>query len=670
MTIFLALFNKYFPLIIKHLRADHYNKPYITPEIKQMIREKNILARRCAEKPITFGGEYRRVRNQVTQTIRNAKGNYYKRKLEEGAGNSKKVWKVINSVLGKHKNKQLNDNFIHNNNEINDPQIIADQFNSYFINVGKNLAENIEDSNISFNSYLHNRQESTFTMSPITSDELISTVNNLRDSSPGCDGVPMNILRSVVPLLSPVLLHLCNKSFSTGVFPDQLKIAKVLPIHKSGDKRLFNNHRPISVLPAISKILEKLMYNRISEFCTTNNIISQAQYGFRQGRSTETALTKFKNDVLKAFDNRSYTISLFLDMSKAFDTVDHQILLEKLKHYGIRDTAYHWFKSYLDNRKQYVEYGGTNSTTQTVSFGVPQGSILGPLLFILYVNDITSSSRLFDAILFADDTTLYASHSNLDTLIEMVNNELNNVHGWITANKLTLNINKTKYLIHQRNKNVPRNTDPINIGNTIVTEEENTTFLGVVVDRQLTWNSHIQSVSSKISKQCGILYLTRNCFNKNALKQLYYSLVYPFLSYCHTVWGSAGKTKLKRIELAQKKSIRTISFKSKYDHTNELFKSLYLLKWEDINNFCSAIFVYKSIHNYNGMPLFNFRLNERYNLRNSNDLEIPRMITKQSQTSINYHGVKVWNSLPHYIQNKPSLSSFKISLKSYLFSKY
>ena len=507
-------------------------------------------------------------------------------------------------------------------------------------------------------------------MTPITQEELINALSQLRDSSPGGDGVPMRVLRASMPELSNVISHLCNISFSSGVFPDQLKIAKVVPIFKAGDKKLFSNYRPISVLPALSKIFEKIMYNRLVEYCDANNIISEDQYGFRKGLSTEIALTKFKEDILNSFDNRFYSVGVFLDLSKAFDTVNHKILIKKLELYGIKGTAINWLKSYLWNRKQYVLFNDHESDSQGITCGVPQGSILGPLLFILYINDIVNTTKFFKFILFADDSTLYASHQDLQFLTRNINNELSKVKKWITCNKLTLNINKTQYIIFHRNKIIPQNVEPIKIGQCVIKEVNCTKFLGVEVDRQLSWRNHIHTICNKINKQCGILHLTRNYFNTSCLKLIYYSLVYPLLTYCHTVWGAACNTHLHRVTLAQKKLIRTISYKDKYAHTNALFKSLDLLKLHDINTYTCAIFVFKSIQNHINVNLFHFNTNTRFNLRNLNVLLIPMCNTRQSQTSIRYHGVKIWNKLPQEIREKQSISSFKKSLKLYLLQFY
>ena len=235
---------------------------------------------------------------------------------------------------------------------------------------------------------------------------------------------------------------------------------------------------------------------------------------------------------------------------------------------------------------------------------------------------------------------------------------------------LKTNIDKTNLMILHRNKVIPDNISSVKIGNKSVREVESVKFLGITVDRQLSWKLHINNIATKLNKQCGILYLIRDSLSVIAMKLVYYSLIYPFLSYCQTVWGASGKSKLKSIVVAQKKIIRTMTYKPRYTHTNELFRQLKLLKLDDINTFCSATFVYKSLNDYNNVEIFSYREHERYPLRNNNSLHVPLMTSKQSQTSIKYHGAKVWNQLSPDLQNKSTLSSFKMSLKHSLISKY
>ena len=459
-----------------------------------------------------------------------------------------------------------------------------------------------------------------------------------------------------------------NLSVNSGIFPDKLKIAKVLPLFKSGDKFDLVNFRPVSVLVAFSKIFEKIMYNRLVEYLNENKIITDSQYGFLKNKSTESAITTFTNHILKAYDKREYTIGVFLDLSKAFDTVDHNILLRKLHHYGIRGKIHKWFSSYLSSRTQYVSLDNNLSSVSTISHGVPQSSILGPILFLIYINDLVNSSN-HNIIMYADDTCLYSSGNSLNELINSINNDLINVRNWVLANKLTLNPDKTHYVLFQRNKPLPPTLPDLRLGRALIKKEDSTKFLGVFLDFQLNWKPHIQYLQSKLSKQCGLIYQTKQVLTKKALLALYNSLIYPHLSYCQIVWGSACPTTLKPIVITQKRIIRTILGLRKYDHTNDGFLSLQLLKLNHVIVYCCCLFLFKCLHTP-GNEMFSFRVNDRYNIRARNMLNVPFMKSQQSQSSILYHGPVLWNSLPERIRNCNSLHSFKRLLKQHLISEY
>ena len=359
----------------------------------------------------------------------------------------------------------------------------------------------------------------------------------------------------------------------------------------------------------------------------------------------------------------------FWIFSKAFDTVNHNILLSKLDHYGIRLSAKDWFSSYLSKRQQYVSYNGQKSSLSPIGCGVPQGSILGPLLFLIYINDIVHSSRYLKFVLFADDSNLYASNNNLHALITMLNKELESVRKWIFSNKLTLNINKTHYIIFHRRK-INSHIPPIMFGNSVLERVQCTKFLGVTIQENLKWDKHIQSVSDKVNKLCGILYLTRHQFTASALNQIYYSLIYPNLTYCITVWGASAKSRINQITLAQKRVIRTIKKLKRRDHTNESFAIMKILKFADIVNYFHAVYVFKSLNGIKNNSYIHRRVNAPYNLRNGDTLRTPIPRSTQSQKFISHHGAKVWNTLPYNIRNKNSLSSFKSSLKSLYIATY
>lgn len=312
------------------------------------------------------------------------------------------------------------------------------------------LAGECPSQGTNFRQYLLNRGLEEFHFPIVSESLLLRVVRGMKNTAAGSDDIPMIIIKEVVADISDILIHLCNISFGSGIFPSKLEIAKVLHFFKSADKILFSNYRPVSVLRAFSKILEKIACDSLRQFCINNSIITQAQFGFMEGKSTEDAILAFVGDITKAFDKNQYTVGVFLDLSKAFDTVDHEILLAKLDYYGVRNESNKWFSSYLEFRKQYVSYGGSNSDLFEIRYGVPQGSIMGPLLFLLYINDIVRASQILKFILFADDSNSYISHSDIKLLLSLINQELDKVRTWIISNKLTLNRVKTHYIIFHR----------------------------------------------------------------------------------------------------------------------------------------------------------------------------------------------------------------------------
>ncbi|MEL7522377.1 MAG: reverse transcriptase family protein, partial [Cyanobacteria bacterium J06553_1] len=376
----------------------------------------------------------------------------------------------------------------------NNPTLIGDTFNNYFIEIGQSLVSKISPSPIPYTDYLQNVCEATLTFSQVTEREVKAIIKNSKDSSPGHDDLPMAIIKQAEFILTPLITHLCNLSLTSGIVPHFMKTAKVIPVHKSGPTNQTNNYRPISILPSLSKILEKITYNRLIEFMNENNILSDSQFGFRSQRSTETALQRFIDHVLGAFDKNQFTLSVFLDLSKAFDTVNHAILLNKLCHYGIRGIPLKWLTSYLSNRQQYVYVNNQSSSRRKVSCGVPQGSILGPLLFLVCINDLPNSNTELNTILFADDSTLFCSHDDIYSLTSTVNNHLSDVASWLKANKLTLNVAKTHYMIFHRHKKFTYPVPPLTLNNSVLTETSQTKFLGVTIQQQLYWHNHIQEI--------------------------------------------------------------------------------------------------------------------------------------------------------------------------------
>ena len=475
--------------------------------------------------------------------------------------------------------------------------------------------------------------------------------------------------------ISEPLTHIVNLSIESGIVPDQMKIARVIPLFKSGDNNLFTNYRPVSVLPIFSKLLERVVYNRLIKYFDKYDILFNNQFGFRKNHSTSLALLNLLDKITSAIDQKKYTIGVFLDLSKAFDTVNHAILFDKLEHYGIRGLALEWIKNYFCNRVQYVEYDGTSSSPRTIKCGVPQGSILGPLFFLIYINDLCNASNVIDLVLFADDTNLFFSHNDLSYLMETINSEMIQLSNWFLANKLSINVKKSNLMIFKPRQNRQKIDLKIEINSYRIEQVRQVVFLGVILDEHISWKPHISHIASKISKSIGIIFRSSFYLSKHALLTLYYSLVLPYIQYCILVWGSTYSSNLNRIALLQKRVVRIIN-KEKFDaHTDPIFKELKILKLDDIFLFHLGKFMYLFQNNLLPRPFGNLilRTNEvhNYNTRSSNQnlFYVPFCRTNLRQFCVHYQGPFFFNTLNSDIRNASSVSQFKTFLKIYLLSR-
>ena len=505
--------------------------------------------------------------------------------LDDYKFNARGTWRILNEVINRQKKtSDLPSVFKIGEVECNDPVEIANKFSEYFTNLGPSLADKIPTSPKSHMSFLTTNFVNSMFVDSATRQEIIEIANSFRTgTAAGYDNLPMGIIKEVISVISEPITHTINLSLSSGVVPRELKIARVIPIFKTGDRGLFNNYRPVSVPSIFFKLLERVMYNRLLNFLNKYNILSINQFGFRKNHSTSLALIHLYDKISTAIDNREYTVGIFLDLSKAFDTVNHEIMLAKLEHYGVRGNSLQWFKSYLSNREQFVQFNGHCSSTKRIVCGVPQGSILGPLLFLLYINDLCEASDALEFILFADDTNVFFSHKNPELLMHKVYIELCKLTCWLQANKLSLNIKKTKFMVFRpRQKRLTLDNFAVKLCDTNIERVKEVVFLGVILDEHRSWKSHIAHLSSKVSRSIGIIYKSSFCLHKSALRMLYFSLIYPYLYYCISVWGSTNPTNLNRIFVLQKRAIRAIS-KSPFDaHTGPIFKELNILSLHNI----------------------------------------------------------------------------------------
>ena len=487
--------------------------------------------------------------------------------------------------------------------------------------------------------------------------ELISNLKSGKASGP--NSIPTAVLKHLNNEISVVLCNLFNLSFSTGVFPDVLKISSVLPLFKKGSKLNCGNYRPISLLSNISKLLEKLMYSRLYNFLTIYNCLSELQFGFRSQHSTSHALVCITEKIREALDTGNFACGIFIDLQKAFDTVDHHILVSKLEYYGIRGTVKNWFASYLVNRKQYVTLNGFRSTLNDIKFGVPQGSVLGPLLFLVYINDLSISVKNSTVHHFADDTNLLYINKSIQTLCNKINYDLKGVTDWLNSNRISLNINKTEFVIFRS----PRNpiTTEINIklnGKRLLYPSKYIKYLGVLLDEHLSWKPHIDELIKKLNRSNSILSKIRYFVRKNTLRSLCFSLFSSHIGYCCQVWGQNGNYHLNKIHSLQRFALRIIDFRPFRSDVSDLFRNLKIPLFQNLVRISNLLFVFDSLSFRLPISISNYfsqiRYVHSYFIRNSENakLVLPAIKShKYGKLSIKYQCVTEWNKSLTSIKN-------------------
>jgi hypothetical protein len=586
-------YNACFPL--KHRPPNRSDlNPWLTRGIKKSIRVKNKLYRHFRNRPNTHTEiRYKRYRYTLDSVIRQAKQHYYQHRLTENRNNMRKTWQILREVIGKSCGKPTLQCALIDGETCIDPRRISDELNNYFVNVGPNLERSIPIATRNPGTYLSGNYPNSMFLSPVTPSEVLSCMMQLKNSSAGHDSLLPSIMKTVSRFISEPLTHIINLCFTQSVFPSELQQANVIPIHKGGDAMLFSNYRPISILPVFSKIFERLLYKRLYRFFSDQQVITDTQFGFRKGYSTEQALAFTVEKITGELDGGNCVVGLFLDLKKAFDTVHHEILLQKMSHYGVRGEALSLLRNYLANRTQSALVNGYKSAFQSSHFGVPQGSILGPLFFLIYINDLVNSLTHTFPILYADDTNIFMSGNSLESLTDTFNDDLESLSEWLKSNRLSLNLTKTHSMVFSTNRHLRTQTIPLQINGTMIDTVKCTTFLGVKIDNSLTWSEHITHVCNKVSKSVGILKKVSSILSHDSLLVLYKSLILPYLQYCNIIWGKAAGVYLQRLLLLQKRAVRIINGLGYRDHTAPFFTHDRILKITDFHTLSCSVFLFK-----------------------------------------------------------------------------
>ena len=671
---------------VKFNKHKHKKSNWITAGIIQSIRQRDKLYSEFKSLNVSHQ-QYALKRDNLKnfnrilkQSIRSAKRSYYLACFNKFRDNIKKTWETINCIINRDKNRcEFPASFIIDDIEVTDTKQIADEFNKFYVNIGPSLASKITTfQNKSFADYLDDTVNALFSFSPIDKGKVMKIINDLKaKTSSGVDGLSNKLLKFIAEEICGPLVVIINQCFQTAIFPDELKVAKVIPLFKKGNPQKVENYRPVSLLPSISKVIEKVMHMQIYEHFMQNSLFYTSQYGFRPQHSTELATLELIDQVIKQMDDNKVPLNVYLDLSKAFDTLDHGILLHKLKYYGFKGKSFHLMKSYLEKRKQFVSINDNNSECCEITTGVPQGSVLGPLLFLIYMNDIVCSGSCFRLVIYADDTTLnttlnYFGDLGNDSDVE-INLELAKIHDWLKVNKLSLNISKTKFMLFFAPQRKVR-TPCLKIDNHIIDIVDEFNFLGVILDKHLNWKSQVNAVSKKISRVAGVLCRLRNYIPQNISLTIYNSLILPYLNYGILLWGH----KIESLFKLQKRVTRVITCSRFNAHTEPLFKRLKMLKVTHLRALHELKFCYK-LENH---VLPHYFLNDLfiknrsihgYSTRHSNNFQLPRVKHAFAKNGLYFRIPFIFNNTAQSIIEKiytHSKAGFSAYVKNHFLNSY
>lgn len=621
-TIIFAL-DKYFPVKSKILNNNKINLNWYTNDLRQMRESLHLLLDVYKKSPSNDLKELikhkkRTYRNELIRAKKTANDNY----IHQNKNQQKAMWHLIN---------------INKSSSVNQSDMISpDDFNNYFGNIAENLINSLPSTNdnleIDFINSVGTNSDKEFTFSEVTYIQVLDIIDNLKKTkSNDAYDINIKILNCIKYIILIPLTNLINQCIRNNVFPKFLKCSKVLPLFKSNCMDNPANYRPISIVPIFAKIFEVVLKIQITTYFENSNLFTSCQYGFRAKLSTTGAINSLINLVNKGFEANEFVHVQFLDLSKAFDCVPHDNLLSKLKCYNFSASSQKLIMSYLTDRTQFVYFNNANSRLTDIKFGVPQGSVLGPILFLIYVNDLPNSTPSANFTLFADDTSLTHSHSDFNMLLTEAQNSLLSAQNWFTNNKLVLNKDKTETMVFSLRQHSE------------LDNSHSVKFLGVLLDSKLTWEEHTVSVCKNISRKIFLLRNLRNCLSHSTLKIAYHALIQSSLSYALLVWGHSAHA--STVFSMQRKAVRVIAGLQYRDDCRAAFKNFNILTLPCAYIFQCLMHIKVNIDKY----ITNESLHS-YSTRNKDKIHPDYLRLSRTRNGTSYYATKFFNALPSVVQ--------------------
>lgn len=637
-------------------------KKWITPEIIQS--KQNLSNLHWLHK--NFGlldtyENYKIAKRQHIALIKRTKCKFYSSVIDNSSNRNKTVWNIVNGLTGRTNSGCCNISINSDGKLCSDPNLLADIFAKHFSTITTSKLKFCYGDDLSQSCTVTPMVSANFFFYPVTGSEVVETIKSLKNKkSVGVDSISTKIIKAMGEVVSEHFAHLINLSITSATFPRILKKSIVIPIFKSGNLNEIVNYRPISILSLLSKVFEKIVFSRMMNYLSGFKILNPAQHGFRSGHSTQSAAVDFFESVYECLDRNLFVAGVFFDLASAFDSLSFEFILEKCYNLGFRGVFLEWLRSYLNERSMSVRIGESYSESHFIGLGVPQGSVLGPLLFILFINDLPVWLASFLLTLFADDASVVVSAGSLGQLHRACECIVAEFLNWCRRNNLMVNINKTVCVrFCLRNSEVEAFS--IRYGDNLITASESTKFLGIHVDKNLRWTTHIDVLCKKLNSSYFAIHRIKDILPRSCLMSVYFSLVYSHLSYNILLWGRSSD--FPRVFVAQKRIIRTIFNLNPMDSCKSIFVENKILTLPCIYIF--KCLLYAKENEFKWMKLSDYH---GYETRNSQTLLFPRHKTYRFECSPMYQSIRMFN---HLSPTMKSLNSkmFKKEIKNLLLVK-